>query len=50
MSCLAKEPAKRPSSALDLEAQLAQVVCDAPWTNEIAQHWWESHAPEAVGS
>src|SRR4029453_4051615 len=25
MSCLAKEPAKRPSSALDLEAQLAQV-------------------------
>jgi eukaryotic-like serine/threonine-protein kinase len=50
MSCLEKDPAKRPSSALDLNAQLVQVVCDAPWTNEIAQEWWESHAPEAAGS
>ena len=31
---------------LDLDARLSQVVCDAPWTNEIAQEWWESHAPE----
>jgi serine/threonine-protein kinase len=50
MSCLEKDPTKRPSSALDLDTQLAQVVCEAPWTNQHAQEWWESHAPEAVSS
>jgi DNA-binding NtrC family response regulator/putative methionine-R-sulfoxide reductase with GAF domain len=49
MKCLEKEPAKRPSSARDLDVQLAQVRCDAPWTNERAQEWWEAHAPEVVG-
>jgi DNA-binding NtrC family response regulator/putative methionine-R-sulfoxide reductase with GAF domain/plasmid stabilization system protein ParE len=50
MMCLEKDPAKRPSSARQLDAQLAQVAREAPWTNERAQQWWESHAPEAVGS
>jgi DNA-binding NtrC family response regulator/putative methionine-R-sulfoxide reductase with GAF domain len=49
MMCLEKEPAKRPSSARRLDTQLAQVRCDAPWTNERAQEWWEAHAPEVVG-
>jgi DNA-binding NtrC family response regulator/putative methionine-R-sulfoxide reductase with GAF domain len=49
MKCLEKEPAKRPSSALDLDVQLAQVRCEAPWTNERAREWWEAHAPEVVG-
>jgi serine/threonine-protein kinase len=49
MKCLEKEPAKRPSSALDLDVQLAQVRCDATWTNERAREWWEAHAPEVVG-
>jgi serine/threonine-protein kinase len=48
MACLEKDPAKRPSSALQLDAQLARVPCEA-WTNERAQRWWEDHAPEAVG-
>jgi DNA-binding NtrC family response regulator/plasmid stabilization system protein ParE len=49
MTCLEKNPAKRPSSALQLDVQLAQVRCEAPWTNERAREWWEAHAPEVVG-
>jgi serine/threonine-protein kinase len=50
MQCLEKDPARRPSSALALEDELAHVVCEAPWSSERARQWWESHAPEAVGS
>ncbi len=49
MMCLQKDPAKRPGSALQLESQLAEVRCEAPWTNERAQSWWETHAPDVVG-
>jgi DNA-binding NtrC family response regulator len=47
MTCLEKDPAKRPSSALQLDSQLATVACEAVWTNERAREWWEAHAPEA---
>jgi serine/threonine-protein kinase len=50
MKCLEKDPSLRPSSALELESQLARVVCDASWTNERAQEWWKAHAPDAVGT
>jgi len=50
MKCLEKDPTMRPSSALQLESELANVVCDAPWTNERAQEWWKSHAPDVVGT
>jgi DNA-binding NtrC family response regulator len=49
MTCLEKDPAKRPSSALQLESELARVPCDTRWTNEHARQWWEAHAPEVVG-
>jgi eukaryotic-like serine/threonine-protein kinase len=49
MTCLEKDPANRPASALQLEAQLARVPCGTPWTNERAQEWWADHAPEIVG-
>ena len=49
MTCLEKDPAKRPSSALELDSQLARVPCD-PWTNEQARHWWDVHAPEVIGA
>jgi serine/threonine-protein kinase len=49
MTCLEKDPAKRPASALELETQLARVPCGPPWTNERAQQWWADHAPEIVG-
>ena len=48
MMCLEKDPAKRPSSALELDSRLAQVPCEAPWTNERARQWWDAHAPEVV--
>ncbi len=48
MMCLEKEPAKRPASALQLDQQLAQVRCEAAWTNERAREWWETHAPELL--
>ena len=48
MTCLEKDPAKRPSSALELDAQLARVRCEQPWTDERAQAWWDAHAPDAV--
>ena len=50
MQCLEKDPAKRPSSALELDSQLARVRCDTPWTNERAQDWWTVHVPEVVGT
>jgi transcriptional regulator with GAF, ATPase, and Fis domain len=43
MMCLEKDPAKRPSSALDLESMLAAVPLKEPWTTERAQTWWETH-------
>jgi serine/threonine-protein kinase len=48
LQCLAKDPAGRPSSALALDAQLAAVRCDEPWTGARAQEWWETHAPDIV--
>ena len=50
MQCLEKDPARRPSSALELEARLARVRFEPPWTNERAREWWKVHVPEIVGS
>ena len=48
MMCLEKDPAKRSSSALQLDSQLARVRCERPWTQDRAQAWWEAHAPDVV--
>jgi DNA-binding NtrC family response regulator len=45
MTCLEKEPAKRLSSALELDAQLAAVPDKNPWTNERARTWWQQLRP-----
>ena len=50
MMCLEKEPGKRPASALELDAQLARVAFERPWTQEDAREWWNTHAPETLGS
>ena len=48
MMCLEKDPARRPSSALELDARLARVSCEPVWTDENARAWWDAHAPDLV--
>ena len=48
MRCLEKDPAKRPSSAPELESLLANIRCSEPWTDERARAWWRTHAPEVL--
>ena len=50
MRCLEKDPAKRPATALDVDAQLAAIHCDEPWTEERARAWWAEHAPEVIAA
>jgi serine/threonine-protein kinase len=45
MKCLEKDPANRLSSALELDARLAEVPDKDPWTNERARTWWEHLRP-----
>jgi serine/threonine-protein kinase len=45
MTCLEKDPAKRLSSAMELDAQLAKIPDKNPWTNDRAQAWWEQLRP-----
>jgi len=47
MSCLEKDPANRPGSAVELEARLSEVVLEQGWSRERARRWWETHRPEA---
>ena len=48
MQCLEKDPAKRPVSALALEARLARIRCPDSWTQARAREWWETHAPDVI--
>ena len=48
MQCLEKDPAKRPPSALALEARLARIHCPDTWTQDRARAWWDVHAPDVV--
>lgn len=45
LSCLEKEPAKRPQSALELR-HLLDGCGIAPWDAEDAQSWWLAHQRE----
>ncbi|MCA9729138.1 MAG: hypothetical protein KC729_15720, partial [Candidatus Eisenbacteria bacterium] len=47
LRCLAKDPADRPASALEVIECLEQVERECGrWTNEDAEHWWRSYLPE----
>jgi serine/threonine-protein kinase len=48
MTCLEKDPAKRPSSALDLDSRLARVAAARTWTDDRAREWWAAYAPDLV--
>lgn len=50
-SCLAKDPARRPSSAVELAAMLAEVAATLPaWTPERAEKWWRINLPRVYAA
>ena len=49
LSCLAKDPAKRPQSARELSFRLADVEGVGAWTQDRAREWWLMHQPAPRG-
>jgi serine/threonine-protein kinase len=45
LSCLEKDPARRPQSARELSHRLEESVGLNRWTEEHARIWWSSHQP-----
>jgi serine/threonine protein kinase len=43
LQCLAKDPAERPASAVDLASRLAGTVPLDAWTADAAHAWWDQH-------
>jgi serine/threonine-protein kinase len=50
MRCLAKSPADRPRTALELGRSLASFGRNASWTSDDAEHWWRTNLPEHFSS
>ena len=48
LSCLAKDPAERPTSAQDFARRLQDCPVDRPWPPERAHRWWEIHRPASA--
>jgi serine/threonine-protein kinase len=48
LSCLAKDPAARPRTALDLWRRLSDVHLPERWTRERAEQWWRQHVPSVA--
>jgi hypothetical protein len=45
LSCLAKDPGRRPQTAAALRRQLDEVELPAAWTEDRARAWWAEHQP-----
>jgi serine/threonine-protein kinase len=45
LSCLEKDPARRPQSARELARRLAEIPVATPWSEERAEMWWSRHEP-----
>ncbi len=48
LSCLAKDPARRPQTADALRARLEAVPGAGAWTADRARRWWDAHRPPAA--
>jgi len=48
LRCLEKDPDARIGSADELDALLADLASECPWTMEQARAWWVMHRPERV--
>jgi len=46
LACIAKKPADRPQSALELKARLLESIEGEDWNEQSAESWWRIHAPE----
>ena len=46
LSCLAKDPEKRPKDAVELWNELGAIAFETPWTSERAEGWWREHQPD----
>jgi serine/threonine protein kinase len=45
LSCLEKDPARRPQTALELSRLLSDCPTSDLWTQDQAQCWWATHRP-----
>jgi serine/threonine-protein kinase len=50
LACLAKDPAVRPPSALELSRRLRDCAITPPWTEARARDWWGLHRPPATAA
>lgn len=48
LSCLEKDPARRPQSSDEVSQRLQACKVNAPWTSESAREWWDIHAPSGT--
>ena len=48
LRCLEKDRDKRPQSSDQLSQLLRACEVNAPWTNERARDWWDTHAPSSA--
>lgn len=48
LSCLEKDPARRPQSARELSRRLGDIPVAKPWTEEQAYLWWSRHEPAGL--
>jgi serine/threonine-protein kinase len=49
LSCLAKDPGRRPQSADELDRLLARCSESAAWDRSQAKGWWQLHMPVGAG-
>ena len=45
LACLAKQPEKRPATAVELGNELEAIRFDTPWTQARAEAWWRENQP-----
>jgi len=48
VACLAKQPVKRPQTALELKRSLEGVTLSASWSDARAEAWWRDNLPSLL--
>jgi len=48
LSCLEKDPEKRPPNAQTLSSQLGSCLSEEFWSQDLAEKWWRTHRPDLV--